>query len=47
MKKCGVGGYLARMRENMCIKSFIGKPEIRKPCGRTKHRWDDNTETDI
>jgi hypothetical protein len=35
------------MKGNTHIQGFIGKPEIRKPCGRTKHRWDDNTETDI
>jgi hypothetical protein len=47
MIKWGVDGYLAGMRENMCIEYFVGKPEIRKPCASTKHRWDDNTDTDI
>jgi hypothetical protein len=35
------------MRESMCIKGFVGKPVRRNPLGRTKHRWDDNIETDI
>jgi len=39
--------YFAVMRENMCILFFVGKPERRKPFGRTRHRWNDNVETDI
>jgi hypothetical protein len=35
------------MRENMCIQGFVGKPVRRKPLGRTRHRWEDNIETDI
>jgi len=42
-----MGGYLAGMRKNICTQGFFGKPEIRKPRGRTKHRLDDNTKTDI
>jgi hypothetical protein len=45
--KMGAGWVFGRLRENMCIESFVGKPEIRKPYARTKHRWDDNTDTDI
>jgi hypothetical protein len=35
------------MRENMCIQGFVGKAVRKKPLGRSRHRWDDNVETDI
>jgi hypothetical protein len=35
------------MRERMCILGFVGKPVRWKPLGRTRHRWDDDIETDI
>ena len=37
-------GHVARMEETMC--SFIiltGKPAEKRPLGRTRHRWEDNT----
>jgi hypothetical protein len=44
--KMAGGGYLAGMRESMCIQGFVGKAVRRKPVGRTMHRLEDNIETD-
>jgi hypothetical protein len=38
-------GYVAGMEEmRNAYKIFIGKPEGKRPCGRPKHRWEDNIE---
>jgi hypothetical protein len=26
---------------------LVGKPDIKSPFGRPKHRWEDNTKTDL
>jgi hypothetical protein len=30
-----------------CIQSFLGKPEVKTPLGRPRHRLEDNIEIDF
>jgi len=31
------------MRDGICVyKVWVGKPERKRPCGRPRHRWEDN-----
>ena len=32
---------------HMCIQSFSGKPEGKRPLGRPRHRWEDNIRMDL
>jgi hypothetical protein len=38
-------GHVARMGEkrNAC-RMLVGKPERKRPLGRSRHRWEDNTK---
>lgn len=36
--------HVARMGDDNCIKRLAGNPEEKMPHGRTKLRWEDNTE---
>ena len=41
-------GHVARMGEEMGVyRDLVGKPEGRRPLGRPRHRWVDNTRTDL
>jgi hypothetical protein len=41
-------GHVARMREKrIAYRSLVGKPEVRKPLGRSRHRWLDNIRMDL
>jgi hypothetical protein len=30
--------------EERCVQGFVGKPERKRPLGRPRHRWEDNTK---
>jgi len=29
-------------REERCIQGFVGKPEVKRPLGKPRLRWEDN-----
>jgi hypothetical protein len=33
--------------EERCIQGLVGKPEVKRPLGRPRHIWDDNTKMDL
>ena len=41
-------GHVARMHEEKGVYMFlVGKPEGRRPLGRSRHRWVDNIRLDL
>ena len=41
-------GHVARMGESRGVyRVLVGKPEIKRPLGRPRHRWEDNIEMDL
>jgi hypothetical protein len=41
-------GLVARMRERRGeYMGLVGKPEERRPLGRTTHKWEDNIKIDL
>ena len=41
-------GHVARMGEGRGVyRVLVGKPEGRRPLGRPRHRWEDNTEMNL
>ena len=41
-------GYVARMGEERVVyRVLVGKPEERRPLGRSRHRWVDNIRMDL
>ena len=41
-------GHVARMEEGIGVhKVLVGKPEGKRPLGRTRHRWEDNIKMDL
>jgi hypothetical protein len=41
-------GHVARTgRGEARIGFLVGKPEVKRPMGRPRHRWDDNNKMDI
>jgi len=41
-------GHVARMRENRGVYSvLVGKPEGKRPLGRSRRRWEDNNKVDL
>ena len=46
--RMGWAGHVARMEERRGIyRVLVGKPEVKKPLGRPRHRWEDNIKMDI
>jgi hypothetical protein len=41
------GACSAYGRDYKCIQILVGKPEGKRPLGRTRHRREDNTEIDF
>jgi hypothetical protein len=42
------GGHVARMRERKGVyRVLVGKPEEKRPLGRTRRRWEDNIKMDL
>jgi hypothetical protein len=43
-----MGGNVARLGEGRGVyRDLVGKPEGKKPLGRSRHIWEDNIETDL
>jgi len=41
-------GDVARMRERRGVyRVLVGKPEGKRPLGRTRRRWEDNSKRDL
>jgi hypothetical protein len=41
-------GHVARMGDRTGIfRVLVGKPEGKRPLGRTRHRWEDNIKMDL
>jgi len=41
-------GYVARMGEGRGVhRVLVGKPEVKRPLGRPRHRWEDNITMDL
>jgi hypothetical protein len=41
-------GHVARIREKRnAYKILVGKPEGKRPLGRTRSRWEDNNRMDL
>ena len=41
-------GHVARMGEGRCVhRVLMGKPEGKRPLGRTRRRWEDNIKIDL
>jgi len=41
-------GHVARMgQERVVHRVLVGKPEGKRPLGRTRHRWEDNIKMDL
>ena len=39
---------MARMEEGRVVhKVLVGKPEVKRPMGRPKHRWEDNIKMEL
>jgi len=46
--RMGWAGHIARMGERSGIyRVLVGKPEGKRPLGRTRHRWEDNIKIDL
>ena len=41
-------GHVARMWERKRVyRVLMGKPEVKRPLGRPRHRWEDNIKMDL
>jgi hypothetical protein len=40
-------GHVARMEKRNAYKILVGKPEGKRPLGRSRHRWVDNIRIDL
>jgi len=41
-------GHVARMGKRRGVfRVLVGKPEIKRPLGRPRHRWEDNIKMDL
>ena len=41
-------GHVARMGEGRGLyRVLVGKPEVERPLGRPRHRWEDNIKVDL
>jgi hypothetical protein len=41
-------GHVARMGEERGVhRVLVGKPEGKRPLGRSRHRWEDNIKMDL
>ena len=39
---------MTRLRERRCVyRVLVGKPEGKRPLGRTRRRWEDNIKMDL
>jgi hypothetical protein len=48
IEKNEIGGHVARMGEGKSVsRSFLGKPEGKRPLGRPRRGWEDNINWDL
>jgi hypothetical protein len=48
IEKNGMGGACSACGgEERRIKGLVGKPESKRPLGRSRHRWEDNIKMDL
>jgi hypothetical protein len=48
IEKNEMGGVLARMGEGRGVyRVLVGKPEGKRPMGRSRRRWEDNIKMDL
>ena len=41
-------GYVARMEQSRyAYRILVGRPEVKRPLGRPRHRWEDNIKMDF
>jgi 3-oxoacyl-ACP reductase-like protein len=41
-------GHVAQMGESRSVyRVLVGKPEVKRPLGRPRHRWEDNIKMDL
>ena len=41
-------GHVARMGDRRCLyRILVGKPEVKRPLGRPRRRWEDNIKMDL
>jgi hypothetical protein len=41
-------GHVARMGEDRGVyRVLVGKPELKRPLGRPRHRWENNIKVDL
>jgi hypothetical protein len=41
-------GHVARVGESRCeYRILVGRPEGKRPFGRPRHRWEDNSKVDL
>jgi hypothetical protein len=41
-------GHVVHMEDDMGVhRVLVGKPERRRPLGRSRHRWEDNIKMDL
>ena len=41
-------GHVARMEEGrVAFKILVGKPTVKRPLGRPRHRWEDNIRMEL
>jgi hypothetical protein len=41
-RTCGTHGGGER-----CLRVFVGRPEVKRPLGRPRYRWEDNIKLDL
>jgi hypothetical protein len=47
-RRMGWAGHVARKGERKCLyRVLVGKPEGKRPLGRSRRRWEDNVKMDL
>ena len=47
-RRMGWAGHVARMVEGRGVhRVLVGKPEVKRPLGRPRHRWEDNIKMEL
>jgi len=47
VEKIRRAGHVARMGEGSDVYMVLGKPEGKRPLGKPRRRWEDNTNMDL
>jgi hypothetical protein len=46
-RKMRWAGHVAHMRGKERVQGLMGKPEVKRPLGRPRHRWEDGIRMDL